>query len=344
MQRAAGQLRRILTEDNGTVKAIVRLREQSAFRRKNGLVVTEGPSMVFDLIRHGHLPAKLILGPNFLFTSGPKERLLKKMREGKIYERGLIAESAIERIDDGEDIDEIEQQPETMKEEEEMNRLIAIRDKYKLFDTDLISVPDNVMRKLSGTDTPMGVVASFPLPSSYQFYKANVPGTDYEPPVSILDGKKWILVIDEVQDPGNIGTLIRTAAGLGWDGVFVLKNSCDPLNDKAMRASRAAVFHIPVQNGNWVDLKKLMLTSNLQPLTAAPTGESFDKVRRDLMSRKRPPRGYALVLSNEARGLTRDIEGSIDLSVPMMNSGIESLNVATAGGILMSHITNFPTE
>lgn len=167
-------------------------------------------------------------------------------------------------------------------------------------------VSQEVMKKISGTLCPEGIVAEVPMPA-----------------FSTLADKKRILVLDNVQDPGNLGTLIRTALAFNWEGVFLLNECCDPYNEKALRASKGATFRLPMGRGNWDELNNKKL-----PLYAADlTGESVTHLKF--------PKAFMLILGSEAHGLSQEIKDhSHPITIPQSGS-MESLNVAVAGGILM---------
>lgn len=171
-------------------------------------------------------------------------------------------------------------------------------------------VNEAVMKKVSGVPTPEGIVAEMAMPK----------------PAS-LSGKKYILVLDGISDPGNLGTILRTALALGWEGVFVINESCDPFNEKTLRASRGATFRLPIAQGSWAEVKKLIKENDLQPLVADLKGMDFTEVK--------PKNGVLLVLSNEAHGPSLDaVKICQKIFIPMPGK-MESLNVSIAGGILM---------
>lgn len=172
-----------------------------------------------------------------------------------------------------------------------------------------VLVNRQVMEKISGMQSPEGLVAEIPMPK----------------PAS-LKGKKRILALDGVSDPGNVGTLLRTALALGWEGAFLLGEGCDPFNDKAMRAARGATFRLPLAWGSWDILKKLIVEEGLKPLAADFGGEEPGPMTKQ---------GVVLVLGNEAMGVSdtaRKLCQPVTISMP---GEMESLNVAVAGGILM---------
>ncbi|MGM0440615.1 MAG: TrmH family RNA methyltransferase [Chlamydiota bacterium] len=168
-------------------------------------------------------------------------------------------------------------------------------------------VTDKILKKISGQEAPEPWIAEVPLP------RQELPKT-----ISSL------LVLDSLADPGNLGTLIRTALALGWEAVFLLNNTVDPFNDKALRAAKGATFRIPIISGGWPQLKEIIEDHNLELLVADMAGEAAHKISKP-----------ALVLSSESHGASSAAQ-TLGKSVCIPMSGeMESLNVAVAGGILM---------
>ena len=174
----------------------------------------------------------------------------------------------------------------------------------KNFSTDLpitTTVSDGVMKKITGLENPEGIAALVALPEEEDLKKA-----------------KRVVVFDHITNPGNLGTLIRTAKGLGFDGAYLTSGCVDPYNDKALRAAKGATFTFPLSSGK--------------------LPETFHTYRADLGGR--PPKEteftapLALILGNEANGPT--LAGTA-VTIPIV--GIDSLNVAIAGGILLHHIS-----
>lgn len=171
-------------------------------------------------------------------------------------------------------------------------------------------VSEAVLKKITGLPSPEGIAAEFPLPKP-----------------SALEPISSLIALDRIADPGNLGTLIRTALALGWDGVFLLPGCVDPFHDKTMRASRGALFHFPWASGSWEELSQLKEHNNLTAYVADMHGVPISSLSKNV----RP----LLLLSNEAQGISK--EGShfgIAISIPMKGE-MESLNVAIAGAILM---------
>jgi TrmH family RNA methyltransferase len=175
-----------------------------------------------------------------------------------------------------------------------------------------------------------------------------------------------LLVLEGVQDPGNLGTLLRCATAFGWDGVWLLPGCCDPFNDKALRASRGAALRLPLVSGDWQQLERVATDNGLMLLAAEPedpdqqqqqqqeTGGGHKQQQQQQQvglgrqqeqhSSKAAGAGWlqelrqqriALVLGTEGQGLSqRALAACRPVSVPMTGD-MESLNVGIAGGILM---------
>lgn len=142
-----------------------------------------------------------------------------------------------------------------------------------------------------------------------------------------LTTSRKLLILDRLQDPGNIGSLLRSALAFGFDGVYFIEPIADPFNDKIIRASRGALFSLPFQCGTKEELTTLLTDHQITLFVADLQGSSpsfstsFPKV--------------ALLLGNEGQGVDPYFKRlGTQVKIPM-TSHIESLNVAVAGSILM---------
>lgn len=174
----------------------------------------------------------------------------------------------------------------------------------------IVIVKPQVMKKISEMEAPEGLIAEISMPKAAK-----------------LQGLKKIIALDGVSDPGNLGTLLRTALALGWQGAFVLEGSCDPYNDKALRAARGATFRLPLGFGGLKELKEIVDREKLTPLVADLEGEEVSALQKKDK--------ILLVLGNEAHGASKELRAlctSVTISMP---GAMESLNVAVAGGIMM---------
>lgn len=137
------------------------------------------------------------------------------------------------------------------------------------------------------------------------------------------------VVLDGLQDPGNIGTVIRTSAALGIDGVVICGASADPFGPKAVRASMGAVFRIPVHIMNPDELRRECERSGIRLLAAMPAGEAVDirEIGRD---------PAAIAIGSEGSGVSDVLKSVCNgmVTIPMAN-GTESLNAAAAAAVVL---------
>ena len=139
------------------------------------------------------------------------------------------------------------------------------------------------------------------------------------------------LAVEGVQDPGNLGTLTRTAVAFGWDTVALLPGTCDPFNDKAMRAARGATFRVDfVAFESFEELARAGKELGMELYAAEPSAsENVDPERARSVPRA------CLVLGTEGKGLSDDaLRSCKPVSIPMSGE-MESLNVGVAGAVLM---------
>ena len=140
-------------------------------------------------------------------------------------------------------------------------------------------------------------------------------------------GKKVVL-LDDVQDPGNVGTIIRTAYAFNFDTVILSKKTASIYNDKVIRASQGMIFHINV------------ITDDLLNIIPKMKKEGF-KIYSTLMNGKITPEEindekFAVVLGNEGAGISESVQNLCDNSIVIpINNKCESLNVAITGAIIM---------
>eukprot|EP01103_Thecamoeba_quadrilineata_P001258 TRINITY_DN1110_c0_g1_i1.p1 TRINITY_DN1110_c0_g1~~TRINITY_DN1110_c0_g1_i1.p1 ORF type:complete len:295 (-),score=57.26 TRINITY_DN1110_c0_g1_i1:7-891(-) len=155
-----------------------------------------------------------------------------------------------------------------------------------------------------------------------------------------LNSLPRLLLLENVRDPGNLGTLLRSALALGWRWVYLLPHCCDPFNEKVLRASRGASPHLHFQKGDWSQAQTLIQKKKMSCLISATKGgEDFQNVQTD-----NEKESFALVLGNEAHGVSED---TMKLPLPRRrivtiptSPNMDSLNVAIAGSILMARWPN----
>ncbi len=175
---------------------------------------------------------------------------------------------------------------------------------------EVIVANEAILQKIAGVVTPDGIVAEVEKPAW-----------------STLEGATRVVALDGVSDPGNVGTLIRTALALGWQGVYFLDGCCDPYNDKALRAAMGATFRIPLAKGNWTTLQSLISQRHWVPFVADLDGLPVEHVSWE--------EGVLLVLGNEAKGPSDTSRAHCKAVTIPMSGAMDSLNVSIAGAILI---------
>lgn len=172
---------------------------------------------------------------------------------------------------------------------------------------------------LADTETPQGILVVAPIPS------AGVDALRMDGPEPAV-----VLVLDAVQDPGNFGTLARTAEALGAVGLVALPGTVDPWNPKSVRAAMGSTFRLPVVEAGWDELAPFLHQHGAETLAAVVGGTPLGDDR---------PRRAALVLGNEGAGVGDQTRARADRAVGIPLRGrAESLNVAAAGAILLHEL------
>ncbi len=148
-----------------------------------------------------------------------------------------------------------------------------------------------------------------------------------------IEGKKFLL-LDNINDPGNLGTLIRSALGFNIDCVIVSNDTVDIYNDKVIRASQGALFHLPIIKKDLLETIEYLQKQNVEIIG---TSLKNSKKLQSLFSIEK----YAILLGNEASGVRLELLEKTNTNVQIeMNSRLESLNVAIAGAIIMYYLNN----
>ncbi|SER90359.1 TrmH family RNA methyltransferase [Salipaludibacillus aurantiacus] len=178
-----------------------------------------------------------------------------------------------------------------------------------------VYVTDRVMKELAETETPQGIVAVCEQPE-----KENLP----------LDDGKY-LFIDAVQDPGNLGAMIRTADAAGMSGVVLGQGTADPYNGKVIRSTQGSLFHLPIQKMNLEEAVEICKENKLPVFGTSLKGSTYTAIQ--------PQKKFALIVGNEGSGVNPGLLEQTDqnLYIPIFGEA-ESLNVAIATGILLYHL------
>ncbi|MDU3166351.1 MAG: RNA methyltransferase, partial [Corynebacterium sp.] len=179
-------------------------------------------------------------------------------------------------------------------------------------------VSEDILLDLADSQTPQGIVAVV--------QKEEVGQADFS------QGK--FLFLEDVQDPGNVGTIIRTADAARFTGVIVSEKSADIYSLKTLRSMQGSHFHLPIYRMPLASFVEEAKKSNLPILATTLSRESKDY--RELSSLE----NFVLVMGNEGQGISSVMAESADQLVHIgMKGRAESLNVAVAAGILMFYFS-----
>jgi TrmH family RNA methyltransferase len=173
-------------------------------------------------------------------------------------------------------------------------------------------VAESLMKTLSDTETPQGILAILQI--------SNLP---------ISDPLDFVLIPDQIRDPGNLGTLLRSAAATGVQAVLIPPETTDPFAPKVVRSGMGAHFRLPIHSMTWDEIHEQI--KGLQIYLADMDGKSFWET--DL----REP--LALIIGGEAEGASEEARrlATQKISIPMQGS-VESLNAGVAGSVLMFEV------
>jgi len=177
-------------------------------------------------------------------------------------------------------------------------------------------VDEHAMRRLSTTDSPPPCLAVFEKPVSPSTFQGS-----------------FALVLESLQDPGNLGTLIRSAAAFGVNGVILTGDSAEAYNPKVIRASAGLVFSMPMFIADHQRLQSLLPEEVWQVYTTTGQADALNYRNVDFTGH------CALVLGNEGRGISSQLFSGRNnlqaLTIPM-DPIVESLNVAISGSIILA--------
>lgn len=199
-------------------------------------------------------------------------------------------------------------------ESAERPEIAELLEKSAATDASIHVVTGRELLSICDTDTPQGIVAVVDLPA--------------EPYRPFAAAGLW-LVLDEVQDPGNVGTLLRAAEAFGAKGALATPGTADLFSGKVVRSAQGAHFRLTLLAGTAEHFDAFAAAGGALWI-AATDGTS-------VYAAPRPPALAALVLGNEIRGVSAELAGRGDLRVSVPQHGrADSLNVAMAGSVLLS--------
>ncbi|MED3894022.1 RNA methyltransferase [Priestia aryabhattai] len=177
-------------------------------------------------------------------------------------------------------------------------------------------VNEAIIKLLSDTETPQGIIAV-----CVQTKHAE-----------IIHTAQKVLLLDAVQDPGNLGTIIRTADAAGVEAIIIGEGSVDVYNPKVVRSTQGAIFHLPIVKGDLLEIISLLKERGIAVYgTSLQNGKVYTHVK--------PSNEFALIVGNEGNGVSEKVLEQTDqnLYIPIYGKS-ESLNVAIASGILLYYL------
>jgi len=174
----------------------------------------------------------------------------------------------------------------------------------------LNEITEKEMNQLSNSVTPSGILVVTKFPEYKRF-----------------DTNRNAIFLDQISDPGNMGTIIRTAAWFGLDQIILSKGCIDPFNPKVVASAMGSHFQL-----RFLGQEKLDLINNYLWIGASAEGKPLDQL-------KSPDQKWVLVMGSEAHGINNKIKSKLDkiYSIPRIGKG-ESLNVGVAMGIFLSKL------
>ena len=178
--------------------------------------------------------------------------------------------------------------------------------------TKVYSVTDQILKIISSTDTPQGIVAVVNNKS-----------------IEVENKQGFYTLVDKVQDPGNMGTIIRTAHAAGALGVIITKGTVDIYNEKTLRSTMGSIFHIPIIHDiNLESVKTLKSNGFRLVVSSLDTDKNFYDI--DLNDK------VIIAVGNEGSGISGELMDIADVKIKIpMPGGAESLNVSVAASIMM---------
>lgn len=191
---------------------------------------------------------------------------------------------------------------------------------------EIITITDSILTTLSQTPAPQGILAILKQPTQKleEILEAEVEGkAATNRPLSHL------LLLDNVQDPGNVGTMIRTAEAAGFRAIILGEGSADLYNDKTIRATQGALFQLPIIRGNLEELLPKIHNAGYESwVTTLEEATFYHKLEK--------PAKCALIMGNEGQGVDPKLQNiaTTKVKIPMLGQS-ESLNVGIAAGILI---------
>lgn len=195
-------------------------------------------------------------------------------------------------------------------------KIFILEEYYEKFETTdpIYVVPMEILKELTDSKTPQGIVVEIA----------------FETNELIALSKGRYLVLEDIQDPGNLGTMVRTADAAGYSGILISDKSADIYNQKTLRSMQGSHFHLPILRLEIHEIVERLQALKIPILGTTLSKDSIDYKQLEYLS------DFALVMGNEGQGISEYIQEKADYLVHINMPGqSESLNVAVAAGVLM---------
>ena len=197
--------------------------------------------------------------------------------------------------------------------------IAALADKAEAAGARVVLVPERLMSKITHKDNAQAVIATF--------RQRRITLADIR--ITATGRKALYVALYEVRDPGNLGTILRTADCAGADGVILVGTCCDPYSFEAVRASMGSLFDMPFAAATYAEFEGWRKTAGLASVAASVNGTA----RHDLVDLQQDT---VILMGNEQAGLPADVEADCDQLVLIpMRGGADSLNLAQATAIMV---------
>lgn len=209
--------------------------------------------------------------------------------------------------------------------EEFIRKEPAFFDLIKKNNYPLLGISEKIAAKISDTVTPQGIfgVLSFEIKHLKDINISN---------------PEIVVILDRIQDPGNLGTIIRASEALGVELIILTEGTCNPLLPKVLRATAGSIFYIPIVKADYIEIQKFILKNNLNLIIAEPKAE---KIIFNVDFSK----PVAVVFGNESKGVSEDLRKIPHISCRIPHRGkSESLNVAISASIFLYEILRSKTK
>lgn len=250
---------------------------------------------------------------NSLDNSTIKRIKKLKQRKYREEEKKFLAE--------GRKFLDFDYQPELIILKENFEEIENINQKLEKFNCRKLVVNDKIFKELTSQENSQGVILVYPYCTS-----------------DINSLQKNIVILDKVQDPGNLGTIIRVADAAGFKDILLTKGSVDCYNEKCVRSSMGSIFNMNIIYMEEVALLKYLKENNYKLQITALEKNSIEYTQMTLVDKN------AIVFGSEGNGVSKEFLNSADecVIIPIYGSA-ESLNVAMASGIILYKVKELET-